>query len=236
MYNNRRSTSVADKIKKPRSAWLNNSIRHPLRKLFLKTCGYCGKFTDIGQDAEVDHFYPTSLDLKAEKIFEWDNLVWSCHSCNSMKSNNYPLLNPCNKIDMESLYFHCADGRYLLFSQANNDVKDCFILTNKYSNINKKNNPDHRKCLYNRIIELLKSIKRYKELWDMEIAYHGIKSSKAINKKELYLKYRSMLCDEIKSGNYLFLIEFIIKKFSYDNSYDFPFTFNDLLGESNYYI
>ena len=93
-YNTARLNKTNPLPSRPLSKWLHNDIREPLSKLFLKTCGYCGIHTDIGADAEVDHFFPTSLDGEAQFVFDWNNYIWSCPSCNRLKGNAYPFLNP----------------------------------------------------------------------------------------------------------------------------------------------
>ena len=96
IYNIARAERKKPLPKEPSTAWNNKGIREPLMLLFLKNCGYCGRYTEIGNDGHVDHHFPTSLDLQADFIFDWNNYVWSCSSCNGLKSNNYPFLDPCS--------------------------------------------------------------------------------------------------------------------------------------------
>lgn len=62
------------------------------------TCRYCGYFDPTGMGLEVDHVYPFSLGGATIK----ENLVTSCHNCNSSKYNHIGLWpNKINKSSMK---------------------------------------------------------------------------------------------------------------------------------------
>lgn len=60
-----------------------------LQEDFCGICGYCGKSEKVTKNAfEIDHFTPKSLAPELEK--EYNNLVYSCYTCNRKKSNKWP--------------------------------------------------------------------------------------------------------------------------------------------------
>ena len=66
--------------------------RELLRTRFHGICGYCEEF-DRGT---TDHFRPKSKF--PDRVYEWSNWVFACHSCNSMKSDKWPkfgYVDPC---------------------------------------------------------------------------------------------------------------------------------------------
>lgn len=232
-YNTARANGIKPLPKRPSSAWLHDEIRNPLKQLFLKNCAYCGIYTDVGNDAEVDHYFPTSLDINADHVFDWENYLWSCHSCNTMKSNQYPFLNPCLKSDMDKIYFHEADGRYLYYADANDDLKSKFELTSKYSNLNIKKRPEQRKLLFRNVIENhLSGLKRLYELYEIEKDIQGSDSRDAKEKLALFNEKKKEFLDLIKCGNFLYLIKFAFDYFCKKEEFVFPFTFEELLHET----
>lgn len=61
---------------------------------FLDMCGYCEELCS----GEVDHFRPKSGF--PEKVYEWSNWVFACHSCNQSKRDRWPrggYVHPCAK-------------------------------------------------------------------------------------------------------------------------------------------
>lgn len=221
--------------KRPPSSWLDNEIRNPLKYLFLKNCGYCGIHTDLGNDAEVDHHFPTSNDLKAEQVFSWDNYIWSCPSCNGLKKHNHPVLNPCSLEEMQLIYFHSSSGRYLFYNEASKEIIAKYEVTDKYTNINGKNRPARRKNLFRSLIECdLSGLRIALDLFQVESEIHGVHSIEAIAKKEIVDLKRQDLIELINCGDYLFLIKFAIALFEEKNNYKFPFTFEEILFESGY--
>jgi hypothetical protein len=232
-YNLARINNIKPLPVKPPSSWLHDTIRKPLKKLFLKNCGYCGIHTDNGRDAEVDHFHPTSKDPSADYVFEWTNYVWSCPSCNGLKGNNFPFLNPCSLEEMKHLYFNQSDGTYLLFHNTPLEIEEKYILTNKNSNLNSKNRPDRRKCLFRDVNRQLIEIRLAFIMFDIESKIFGKSSNESLKKFQLLNAKKKDFLDLIKSGDYLFLIEYIILEFNKKNTF-FPYTFKELLEESKF--
>ena len=232
-YNHARINEIKPLPPKPPPLWLHADIRKPLKKLFLKNCGYCGTHTDEGNDAEVDHFHPTSKDETAEYVFEWTNYIWSCHSCNGRKSNNFPFLDPCSEEDMKHIYFHAYDGKYLLFKAAPDPINAKYQLTESKSNLNSKNRPAKRKYLSRILLTVLKDISSYSKIYDAECAVSGKLSDEASIKYHTLEDKKNFLLELITCGDHLFLIEFILNEFISKNN-SFPYTFKTLLLESNY--
>ena len=196
----------------PKPKWNNDKIRVPLGKLFLNNCAYCGIYTDIGSDAEVDHFCPKNICKEAEKVFGWENYVWSCHPCNNYKRENHPFLNPCSKDEMKWLYFNHYSGKYFYHSDSPKDIIKKYNLTNRKSYINGKNRPNRRKIIAKRVDSVLKDIKLY---------------SKLIITKDKLDKSLKDLKDIISEKDYLLLIKFLIKEFINNND-DFNYKLEEL--------
>ncbi len=93
-----------------------------LREDFLKRCGYCDSF-DLRRDNdfEIDHFVPRRVFSKVKEN-DYNNLVYSCKSCNRSKSGKWPsndenisvvgnvgFIDPCdNKYDNQ--FYRDKDG------------------------------------------------------------------------------------------------------------------------------
>ncbi len=231
-YNSARINKTK-KPKKPESAWNRDVIRNPLKMLFLKNCGYCGIHTDIGHDAQVDHFFPTSKDETAKYVFEWTNYVWSCSSCNRQKSNNEPFLNPCSSEEMEYIYFDYTDGYYRCKNGTPPDIISKYNLTNQKSKFNSLKRPESRELLYKGVQSDLKKIDRYYRLYKLESKIHGNKSVEAKKKEKILKSKKQDVIKRIYAGHFLFLINFLIKKHTKNNK-TFPYTFQELLDESKY--
>ena len=61
---------------------------------FSSLCGYCEERCK----GEVDHFRPKSKF--PERVYEWNNWVLACHTCNHKKSGHWPsggYVDPCAK-------------------------------------------------------------------------------------------------------------------------------------------
>jgi uncharacterized protein (TIGR02646 family) len=63
--------------------------RENLREDFCHICGYCGKYELHSHGGmEIDHFVPKKVD--PSKINEYENLVYSCFTCNRKKYEKWP--------------------------------------------------------------------------------------------------------------------------------------------------
>lgn len=216
---------------KPPSSWLHDDIRNPLESLFLNTCGYCGIHTKIGSDGEVDHHLPIDLDANADNIFNWENYIWACHSCNNGKRNNYPFLNPCLEADMNHIYFHSSDGRYLYYKDSPDIIKTKFEITDKYSNINYTQRNNRRKYTHRHAVDCLNDLKTAFNIYKIEFDIQGDSSNDVQKKLRLFNEKKESFLELLKCGDYIFLIKHAFDSFCNDNSFKFPFSFDELKSE-----
>ncbi len=211
------------KVNKPSNYWINDSIRLPLIDFFKCNCGYCGIYCDKDSDGEVDHHFPKNLDTKAEKIYSWNNYVWSCHSCNNKKRNQSPLLDPCKKNEMDSIIFSPTSGNYDINSKVSvsPDIIDKYKLTVIYTFINGKKRPNTRRLIYKQMLN---------QHMPMLKTYYDSLSLLVENTPEFDLIQASLLIEEnefrefINEGNYLSLKKYIFDL--YKNSHSIPHDFD----------
>ena len=153
----------------PSGRWNDQDIKKPLAELFDYNCGYCGIYAGIERDGETDHHFPKHLDKNADHIYDWNNYVWSCHPCNNKKRDHYPVLNPCEQDEMESVYFHRQDGRYLLKRNVSKEIQDKYELTEQKTFLNDENRINRRSVLSKRLNNIyLPRIKEAFELYNIE--------------------------------------------------------------------
>ncbi|MBB6693558.1 HNH endonuclease [Cohnella xylanilytica] len=68
------------------------NYRGPLSEDFNNICGYCGKSIYFARKGfEIDHFVPISTDKTRET--DYNNLVFSCFTCNRKKAKKWPTKN-----------------------------------------------------------------------------------------------------------------------------------------------
>ncbi|AXP82542.1 hypothetical protein CJ739_3480 [Mariniflexile rhizosphaerae] len=211
-----------DQVKMPSNYWNSDSIRLPLITFFESNCGYCGIYCDKNNDGEVDHHFPKELDEKAEKIYLWDNYVWSCHSCNNKKRNHSPLLDPCQKHEMGCIIFSPTTGNYDINLEASvsADIIEKYELTVIYTFINGKKRPNSRRLIYKQMLnQHMQMLKTYYKLLPLLVE----------NTPEFDLIQKSLLNEEnefrefINEGNYLALKRYIFNL--YKSSYSIPYNF-----------
>lgn len=66
--------------------------RGPLSEDFKNICGYCGKAIIVSRRGfEIDHFVP--IDTDSSRKTDYNNLVFSCFTCNRKKSQKWPTQN-----------------------------------------------------------------------------------------------------------------------------------------------
>lgn len=75
----------------------NHSKHRPnLKEDFNHHCGYCGAYDGFGYrgtNFEIDHFIPKEFLKKTNSAIgfcKYDNLIYSCRSCNNSKSSLWP--------------------------------------------------------------------------------------------------------------------------------------------------
>jgi len=217
-----------NKINKPDSKWNNDIIRNPLATMFFNNCGYCGINTTPKHDGEIDHFYPIEKDVNAEKIYKWNNYVWSCPRCNRKKSNNFPILNPCDLNEVKYIYIDEYSGKYLVLTNKTPiEIIEKHKNTVEWTYINGKNNPEKRKRL---ISDLKIKINNLIEKFD-KLEFAKLENN-LINDVEIN-EAKNIILQEKECGDYLLLINEIILKFDFSKSVfenDFKhYVFNNLL-------
>lgn len=209
-------------VNKPSNFWVHDSIRLPLILFFESNCAYCGIYSDKNSDGEVDHHFPNALDSKAEKIYSWDNYVWSCHSCNNKKNNYSPLLDPCLKNEMDCIIFSPTTGKYdiNIKVKVSADIIDKYERTVIYTFINGKKRPNSRKLVYKQMLN---------QYMQMLKIYYVLLSSLTEKTIEFDLVQQNLLNEEnefrefINEGNYLALKKYIFNL--YKDSFSIPHNF-----------
>lgn len=77
--------------KKPYDQYLDE-----LSEDFHHICGYCGKSEVVTTKGfEIDHFVPQTVSTELKD--EYQNLVYSCFTCNRKKGSKWPTCNPAIK-------------------------------------------------------------------------------------------------------------------------------------------
>ncbi len=65
--------------------------RDAIRQAYVYRCGYCGVHEEeVGSLLEIDHFQPRSTGGRDDL----DNLVYCCPTCNRLKGDFWPQINP----------------------------------------------------------------------------------------------------------------------------------------------
>ena len=70
-----------------------NQYLTELREDFHHICGYCGKSEDVTTKGfEIDHFVPQTVSVSLKN--EYQNLIYSCFTCNRKKGSKWPTGDP----------------------------------------------------------------------------------------------------------------------------------------------
>lgn len=123
---------------RPEGRWRQNDIPLNLEEMFWQNCAYCGRKIIRG---EVDHFLP-KFKQKYDRVYDWDNYLWSCHDCNSIKSTNEGLINPCCAIESKYIRFNKNTGYFEIKEEGKLEL---FDKTVKCTVINEESIVDTRK-------------------------------------------------------------------------------------------
>jgi len=86
------------------------AVKTALRAAHHSKCAYCEEFLPKKTThGHVEHYRPTAYsqqEVSGEPIrpgyywlaYDWDNLLWSCHYCNTTrKGNQFPLVDPTSR-------------------------------------------------------------------------------------------------------------------------------------------
>ena len=87
-----------------------------VREDFCGICGYCGKSERVSKKGfEIDHFVPQDTDSTRRN--DYNNLVYSCFTCNRKKSSKWPTNDPNKPNDGVSGLVDPASEEYDLHLQ-----------------------------------------------------------------------------------------------------------------------
>ena len=138
----------------------NPSNKKLLRKDFSCRCCYCDDFDEIRSckaDYQVEHFAPFSRFKKLKNVY--DNLLYSCRTCNGAKSNKWPSSSPkVSVVGNEGFLDPCKDEYYhhLARKKSGEIVYLTDLWKYMYENLN----------LFLSIHEICYILERYKEFLD----------------------------------------------------------------------
>jgi len=100
-YNLPKEERSQKKYSSPFGSEFNVEILESLRVLFNGKCAYCESIIGVSGPASFDHFRPKSgargldrdfgIDHYWWLTYEWNNLYYCCHYCNSFKSTWFPV-------------------------------------------------------------------------------------------------------------------------------------------------
>lgn len=160
---------------KPKGRWTEAPIRNLIESDFSSSCCYCGIGLGVSKvqksgnqlfQGQVDHFLPKSK--RPDLVYQWENLLWSCSSCNSLKGEYYAenkqehMLNPSLQADMACLEYLHSSGNYGLKTTVATADFDEFMsrldITQTRTHLNSGQNPQRRKT---HVTSLLSAIEYY---------------------------------------------------------------------------
>lgn len=92
----------------------NNETKEIFKRINHGYCSFCNNIiTEFDRAMEVEHI---KVKYKfPEEIFEWNNMLCSCHSCNTTRGKKIGLhelyLNPCEIEDIECYFVYSLTGK-----------------------------------------------------------------------------------------------------------------------------
>ena len=95
--------SLAIESQKANGNYSERDVIEQLQKDFHDKCYICElKYLT---DVQVEHLRPHHNRRLKERVFDWNNLFYSCHNCNSIKNNQKydDTILHCSTVDPESL-------------------------------------------------------------------------------------------------------------------------------------
>ncbi len=87
-------------ILKTEDYWRNEKVTDKLHETHIGKCCYCERRRDRKRDMDVDHYRPKG-EVAGDTVhtgywwraYKWNNLLWSCHTCNQKyKGTKFTLL------------------------------------------------------------------------------------------------------------------------------------------------
>jgi uncharacterized protein (TIGR02646 family) len=127
-----------------------------LLSAFHGKCGYC----ECIEAETIDHFWPQ--DSNIDKIWDWDNYIWSCYPCQQRKSHRLPvsdtgyqMVNPREDEPLHYLRIDPVTGKILAIS-ASDAIEQRGAYTISILELDQRPDLDEaRRLLYKLVVYLL---------------------------------------------------------------------------------
>lgn len=116
--------SLEIEARKSNGSYCKPDVTSRLSDDFHNKCYICG--LKKLQDPQVEHLLPHRNRKYPERIFDWNNLFWSCSHCNSVKNKDKydDGIIDCCKYDPESrLSFELKNGKVTVCALDKNDME-----------------------------------------------------------------------------------------------------------------
>jgi len=107
--------SLVREARKKSGSYKCPDVIEQLEKDFHNKCYLC-EISPV-QDPEVEHLLPHEGGKYRDRMFDWENLFWSCGHCNSIKNNaayRNGILNCCKTDPEEHIRFELLDGNVVI--------------------------------------------------------------------------------------------------------------------------
>ena len=155
--------SLAVESKKANGSYREPDVVDQLKQDFHNKCYIC-ELNDL-TDIEVEHLLPHYGRTRIERVFDWNNLFYSCTHCNSIKnSRKYDeKILDCCKVDPELLLNHIIlDGRVSVEPAAGNTDEDVMMTADLIQSCFNKDNTGIRtvqcKARYDRLAKTMNDL------------------------------------------------------------------------------
>ncbi len=119
--------SLAKEAKKANGSYSGNDVVEQLKKDFNNKCYIC-EIKDL-QDPQIEHLLPHKDGKLKDRMFDWENLFWSCGHCNGVKNQKKyeeGILDCCKK-DPEQFIIFCLEENNVYVKEKNIDDKEAMI-------------------------------------------------------------------------------------------------------------
>lgn len=120
--------SLAIESEKENGSYNLEDVILQLRQDFYGKCYLC-ELNDL-TDIQVEHLLPHKNRKIKERVFDWNNLFYSCPHCNSLKNNRKydEKILDCCKVDPERLLDHIYQEGHVKVQAHNIDTEDEMVL------------------------------------------------------------------------------------------------------------
>lgn len=121
--------SLAVESKKAHGSYTEDDVIEQLKKDFHGKCYIC-EMDDL-TDIQVEHLLPHHNRKIKERVFDWNNLFYSCPHCNSIKKEpkyDEKILDCCT-VDPEKYLYHTFSAQAVLVTPADGIIDEKAIMT-----------------------------------------------------------------------------------------------------------